>query len=251
MSTKKSSPRSAKKKPAAIVRDAATLAAVRDRAPRQHHAYVLHGSPESLATVTTVLPDLLDITGIDPLDVHHFDFSDGSVDDVRALQARVYLAPRGETALFVVFAPQLTLAAQNALLKVLEDPPIHACIVLAVRSPLSLIPTIRSRVHPLFVRAAADAYDAEARLLFSLTPEDRLARVERSIESRDTTFLVHVCEALARMIETRVADGTYPSTLRAAQDLEEIASVITTLTIPGAMIKVALESLLLTLPVIA
>jgi hypothetical protein len=53
------------------------------------------------------------------------------------------------------------------------------------------------------------------------------------------------------MIETRVADGTYPSTLRAAQDLEEIASVITTLTIPGAMIKVALESLLLTLPVIA
>ncbi len=49
----------------------------------------------------------------------------------------------------VTQAEKLTLAAANALLKTLEEPPERACLLLAAVSPGSLLPTIRSRCQIL------------------------------------------------------------------------------------------------------
>ncbi len=54
--------------------------------------------------------------------------------------ARVAVIPQAE---------KLTLAAANALLKTLEEPPERACLLLAAVSPGSLLPTIRSRCQIL------------------------------------------------------------------------------------------------------
>ncbi|MDZ7587198.1 MAG: hypothetical protein U0946_05545 [Patescibacteria group bacterium] len=61
----------------------------------------------------------------------------------------------------IVFIPQaelLTLPAQNALLKILEEPPAHSLIILVSSHQNQLLPTIISRceIHPLIFNSSLD-----------------------------------------------------------------------------------------------
>lgn len=69
------------------------------------------------------------------------------IDDIRQLQKTAYLNPsRGKEKLLIVQqADTLTVEAQNALLKILEEPPHHATIFLLAASETTLLPTILSR----------------------------------------------------------------------------------------------------------
>jgi len=49
----------------------------------------------------------------------------------------------------VLEAENLTVAAQNALLKTLEEPPAHSLIILTIREPFQLLPTVVSRCEVL------------------------------------------------------------------------------------------------------
>jgi hypothetical protein len=70
------------------------------------------------------------------------------IEDVRLLQEKIALFPaRGDVSVFVLHnAQSLTPQGQNALLKVLEEPPAHAYIILTAPRRHLLLPTIRSRV---------------------------------------------------------------------------------------------------------
>jgi DNA polymerase III delta prime subunit len=48
-------------------------------------------------------------------------------------------------------AENLTLEAQNAILKIAEEPPPHALIILIVRFPEVLLPTLQSRFQKIFI----------------------------------------------------------------------------------------------------
>lgn len=69
------------------------------------------------------------------------------VDDVRALRAALALRPTLERRRLVVVreAQRLTVAAQNALLKVLEEPPPETFFLLVVSRRTDLLTTVRSR----------------------------------------------------------------------------------------------------------
>lgn len=71
-----------------------------------------------------------------------------SIDSVRDLKKHIFQKPVHKNHKFIVIeeAEKLTLAAQNALLKLLEEPPHHAIIVLEAKDKSCLIPTILSRV---------------------------------------------------------------------------------------------------------
>jgi DNA polymerase-3 subunit delta' len=60
-------------------------------------------------------------------------------------------------------ADRLSIAAQNALLKTLEEPPGHAVIMLVTASPGALLPTVRSRCQRVVCQPLADA-EVEAAL---------------------------------------------------------------------------------------
>ncbi len=69
------------------------------------------------------------------------------IDEIRALQQKVYQTPQWDGRQFIVIAPadRLTISAANALLKVLEEPPHHTLFIL-IASHLEPIPaTILSR----------------------------------------------------------------------------------------------------------
>ena len=69
------------------------------------------------------------------------------VDRIRQLKRFMHLRPvQGASKLAIVDdAPLLTVAAQNALLKTLEEPPQHSVLILVAGNPDALLPTVRSR----------------------------------------------------------------------------------------------------------
>ncbi|MBM3555702.1 MAG: DNA polymerase III subunit delta' [Alphaproteobacteria bacterium] len=74
----------------------------------------------------------------------------------------------------------LNTQAANALLKILEEPPARALLVLVCHAPGSVLPTIRSRCHRLDLRPLAE--DDVARLMAEEAPE--LAEADRREAAR-------------------------------------------------------------------
>ncbi len=69
------------------------------------------------------------------------------IEDVKQMQKKIFLKPiKSKTkAVILEDAQLLTTEAQNALLKVLEEPPAHTIIILSSNSKETLLPTIISR----------------------------------------------------------------------------------------------------------
>ena len=238
MSTKKSSPRSAKKKDA--------LAAV----PKQrrshvthvlsHHAYVLEHTTHDVP-----LRERFDVSAFNPEDVHEFVFSEGGVDEVRLLQERVYLKPRGKKALYLAACAAFTHQAQNALLKLLEDPPTHAVIVLGVASPRSLLETIHSRVHILTDTPLLHDTEIQPEELLHASLPQRLVLIEPFIEAKDIDAACKCIESVLTYIHAH-----YRNNHAVLLDQTKAAvSTSTYLRMQGAMMKMLLEAWVLTLPI--
>lgn len=78
-----------------------------------------------------------------------------SIEQVRNLQSTVYQKPVKQPFKIVIIANAqlLTLEAQNALLKLLEEPPRHAVVILQAKNKESLLPTIISRTTKLYMES--------------------------------------------------------------------------------------------------
>lgn len=81
------------------------------------------------------------------------------VEDVRELKGFFQLSATdgGWRVAIVDAADEMTPAAANALLKILEEPPPRAALLLVAHQPARLLPTIRSRCRTLALRPLDDA----------------------------------------------------------------------------------------------
>lgn len=68
------------------------------------------------------------------------------IDDSKAVMKEAYIAEE-HTKHLVIVAPSYRIEAQNALLKLLEEPPRNIVFILIVKSKTALLPTIRSRMQ--------------------------------------------------------------------------------------------------------
>lgn len=85
---------------------------------------------------------------IDPIDADFYSFEKAmGIDDVRILQKKLFLKPiRSTTKAAILDAPYgITIEAQNALLKTLEEPPKNTVIILRLTQKEIALPTILSR----------------------------------------------------------------------------------------------------------
>lgn len=86
---------------------------------------------------------------IDGFDIDIIEKTDASigVEDVRNFQKKIFFKPiKSQTkAVVIKDSENLTIEAQNALLKVLEEPPSNTIIILTVTNSDLLLPTILSR----------------------------------------------------------------------------------------------------------
>ncbi|HJQ09346.1 MAG TPA: AAA family ATPase [Candidatus Saccharimonadales bacterium] len=83
-----------------------------------------------------------------------------SIEAIRELQKFLQLKTIGSRrlrrAVLIEHAQGLTTEAQNAYLKLLEEPPADTVMVLTVNSPHALLPTIRSRAQSIAVHAPTE-----------------------------------------------------------------------------------------------
>jgi DNA polymerase-3 subunit delta' len=102
-----------------------------------------------------------------------------AADSVRAIPGFLHLTPAegGWRVVIVDGAEDMNAHSANALLKVLEEPPPRAVLMLVSATPGRLLPTIRSRCRPLALSplAVADMAAVLARYLPELSPHEREA----------------------------------------------------------------------------
>lgn len=77
----------------------------------------------------------------------------GGIDDMRAGISFLWQKPLKSSRKILVIpdAEHLTLEAQNAILKISEEAPSHALILLMARNPQVLLPTLQSRFQKIYV----------------------------------------------------------------------------------------------------
>lgn len=137
-----------------------------------------------------------------------------SVDDVRGLNSFFGLsaAEGGRRVVIVDAADEMNVSAANALLKLLEEPPDRATLLLISHRPARLLPTIRSRCREL--RLAPLAPDALAEAVAAAgfaPPEDAGALAELSGGSVGEAIRMLSGDGLALYAEIVGIAATLPS----------------------------------------
>lgn len=144
-----------------------------------HHAYCVEGmGPSAVAGFTAMLREACGVARGSPdciaLSVPSFGIKDAH--EMRGWAANKPV--NGGKKFFVLGADTLTPDAQNAFLKVFEEPPPDTHFFLLVKTADFLIPTLRSRVEvvaaPSLAQATEDATD-----FLTASVEKRLVRAEK------------------------------------------------------------------------
>lgn len=122
------------------------------------------------------------------------------IEAIRQIQKSFYLTPlRGTTkALIIKNAHLLTIEAQNAMLKILEEPPVHAQILLIGETEEALLPTIISRCQVIVLEKrkanTVSKTDEITNILVYLEKEkslgERMAFAEEIAKDKDSALRV-------------------------------------------------------------
>ena len=113
-------------------------------------------------------PDCITVT--DP------DHKTVAVDIVRDARADMYVMPNESDRKVYIFPQELRVEGQNALLKILEEPPEYGVFILLSDNPEKLLPTVRSRCTELTLLALPESVMRQAlKAEFPDTDEESLA----------------------------------------------------------------------------
>jgi DNA polymerase III delta prime subunit len=206
-----------------------------------HHAYLLAGNIESLGEKIAAFSDTtLGVGGRSP-DYYQKTFDSFGVDDAREIKEMAYLAPLvGERRVFILGIPAITREAQNALLKLLEEPPKHVHFFILAPTVELFLPTVRSRVEILSLGDTGATIDVSAFL--SAKIDTRLELVKKITEDKDKAKAA----AFLASLERSIADGKGSST----QKTKALAAVLLAeryIRDPGSSVKLLLEHVALSL----
>lgn len=130
-------------------------------------------------------------------DIRHLSADTFGIDDARRLKALASVHGfTGSTQQFVVAARTFTTEAQNALLKLLEDPPPGATFWVIVPQAATLLPTLRSRLI-LESSTTATKDDSRAADFRRASYKERLAQIA-DLAKRNPNELPELVRALTR-----------------------------------------------------
>lgn len=198
--------------------------------PLSHHALLVRGE-RALALLTLETALGITFTTVPDVDISYVRTESLGIDDVRDITFRSLKLPiKNDFFRIIVDADAVTHEAQNALLKLTEDPPLHARFIFILPHSFPIIATLRSR----FVEYVLQANSTQAPQKQSL--KERLKDVLKMTKDKDETGM----EALLTESENRVhearASGTEARALLTARRYIEAR---------GASAKMLLEHLVI------
>ncbi len=116
-----------------------------------YHSHYLVGSDALRAELKTILEDVHEITSRGNPDFFDAIYETFTIDDSRQLREMHGVRPvhiSGKK-IFIISMDGITIEAQNALLKLLEEPAEYAYFFLIIPSAHLLLPTVKSRMIPI------------------------------------------------------------------------------------------------------
>lgn len=141
------------------------------------------------------------------------------IEEIRLLQTKIMLRPiKSDNKSVVIWKSQLlTIPAQNALLKTLEEPPDNTLLILITESEEALLPTIRSRCQIIRADKTPEKRDLTESLTFldelpTLTMSARLARAEKLAKNKPV--LPEWFEDMLFALSQRISDASDPFELQ-------------------------------------
>jgi hypothetical protein len=154
----------------------------------EHHAYLVAGGiGEGKAAALRAAEKLVGRSAANDPDIIVRDYSLFSVDDARALYQIAWQSPlKGEKKAIIISASRLYHEAQNALLKLFEEPPADTALYLVVPHAGSIIPTLRSRLLPLpgFAHTEESEISDVAKEFLKASKEKRSAMIKKLADAQ-------------------------------------------------------------------
>ena len=154
-----------------------------------HHAYVLVGTTDVYEGLLKVLVTHHSISPQANPDFFDRAYEVFTIDDARELKTFHETRPYGPSGkkIIIVRAHSVTSEAQNALLKVLEEPAEYAHFFMIIPSVHTILPTVLSRVLLVSYESAQNSRDtttsiAEARSFIALSVPKRLEMIKKLVE---------------------------------------------------------------------
>lgn len=201
-----------------------------------HHAYMLEDSVDVFDSLRSLLCE----THADA-EMHVREFESLGVDDSRELVRLAGMRSVG-TQLFLYRVHSCTREAQNALLKLFEEPPARTHFFLCVARPHDILPTLRSRVWTLVSGSSDEGKEDRIDEFMHASPAQRIALLEPIVKNKDILAAQRLLMGVETQLHTHGMRGPNTAALKHIIDVRRV------LNDKGVSLKVLLESIALTLP---
>lgn len=206
-----------------------------------HHAILIEGEGDSALQMAKRYA--VDVVGLTPganLDLQIIYAEQYTIDNARELKMKASQVPLGHAQVFVIIAEGILNAAQNALLKLFEEPAKNTYFVIVVPERNKLIPTMLSRLT-FGGSAHSEAVSKNtADLFLQATIQERLKIIRPLIENKK--------RAEARRLLTAIENELHENGVQEhAKALREVAFVRQYITDSSSSLKMLLEHLAVTI----
>ncbi len=164
--------------------------------------------------------------------------------EVRGLSEEAIRRPAaGQYRLLLVMLDSITVEAEQALLKILEEPPASTKFLFLARPNIGLLPTVLSRFFVIEQRQDREEINSSFKSFLRSPMADRLEEVSSRTSKKDQAWIQEIKSGLAGFVSRQmVAD---------VKILPVLGLILSRLDSRGASNKMLLEELALTLPISA
>lgn len=173
-----------------------------------------------------------------------------TIKQIKDLWDPLSIAPRLSRVVWIEEANLLTIPAQNALLKMLEEPPEGTSFYLTCTTSSSLLPTIRSRcklikLPNLTTSATPSTVLAEIKEVMALSPGDRLAGLVKRDRSESLAWVGSIEVALRNRLRDQGLTSKNAATLAS---IARLAQTLHAQLLANCSVSLATQVFLLSLP---
>lgn len=200
-----------------------------------HHAVLIK------KTGITV-PEALSLYGrTEDYEVYILPFSKVGIEEVRQIITEASVRPqKGLARLLVINIESITHYAEQALLKILEEPPVSALFLVVVSNGINFIPTLQSRLQEMTVEQVSAPQFSDFLSFKEATVAKRLEIIDEKISKKETFWIENIKSGLKQFLENRDK--------LEVKSLSDYELVLTNLNTTGAANKMLLEYLAIKLP---
>lgn len=210
-----------------------------------HHAHIIEGEKDYVLSqiVNFLEKDLAYNTKNNP-DFRIEHFKTFGIEEARSLsEVQLGRSFNKGRKIFIVSFDAITTEAQNAMLKVIEEPTLDTHFFIITNSASTLLPTLLSRVFFLKVKPMKERKKIN---FLSLNIKDRLERIEEIAEEKDKTEARKLLHSIEDELSVHFKNGS----LEAREALLYLYEALSYLNDRSSSIKMILEHVAHVMPMI-